>query len=186
MKIFLLNLLIWLLPLLCIASSVWLMLRFKKTRPHLGKKAIKWLMWATPAVFGILLIMVFTMYANVSDMFSTTSMGFLLWMFLSIVIVAVIYAALYVLRLKSWKYFHTMLISSLAIWILYVLVAILLTDISGFKAWMSYVVAPLYFSCVILLPTLTAAYVKDLSEDPIIVYPEDDAKTPSEMPKLEA
>lgn len=186
MKLFLLNLLLWLLPLLCIVPSVWLMLRFKKTRPALNKKTMNILMWAAPAVFGILLILVFTLYANVSEIFTKSSMGFLLWMFLSIVIVAVMYLALYVLRLKSWPYFRTMLISSLAIWLLYMLVAILLTDISGFKAWMSYVVAPLYFSSVIILPTLTAAYAKDLSENPIIDYPEDDAKTPSEKPQLEA
>jgi hypothetical protein len=49
------------------------------------------------------------------------------------------------------------------LWAVYVLVIVLFAPLQGFDSWLAFVVTPLYFSCVILFPAMTAAYANDRS-----------------------
>lgn len=163
MKLLLINLLMWLLPLLCIVLSIWLMLRLKKMQVSMNAKATTALMWATPALFGILLLALFVFYANVTELYAAAHMTFLLWVYLLLLLVFVLYATLFLAHQKSWKVFPSMLLISLILWAVYVLVIVLFAPLDAFDSWLAFVVAPLYFSCVVLFPVMTAAYAKDRS-----------------------
>lgn len=163
MKLLLINLLMWLLPLLCIVLSIWLMLRLKKMQVSMNAKATTALMWATPALFGILLLALFVFYANVTELYAAANMTFLLWVYLLLLMVFVLYATLFLAHQKSWKAFPSLLLISLILWAVYVLVIVLFAPLDAFDSWLAFVVAPLYFSCVVLFPVMTAAYAKDCS-----------------------
>ena len=163
MKLLLINLLMWLLPLLCMALSLCLMLRLKKTQVTLNAKATTALMWITPALFGVLLLALFVFYANVTQLYAAAHMTFLLWVYLLLLMVLALYATLFLAHQKSWKAFPSLLIISLILWAVYVLVIVLFAPLQGFDSWLAFVVTPLYFSCVILFPAMTAAYAKDRS-----------------------
>lgn len=163
MKLLLINLLMWLLPLLCIVLSIWLMLRLKKMQVSMNAKATTALMWATPALFGILLLALFVFYANVTELYAAANMTFLLWVYLLLLMVFVLYATLFLAHQKSWKAFPSLLLISLILWAVYVLVIVLFAPLDAFDSWLAFVVAPLYFSCVVLFPAMTAAYAKDRS-----------------------
>ncbi|MBO7183616.1 MAG: hypothetical protein J6V49_05745, partial [Bacteroidales bacterium] len=113
MKLLLINLLMWLLPLLCMALSLCLMLRLKKMQVTLNAKATTALMWITPAMFGILLLALFVFYANVTQLYAAAHMTFLLWVYLLLLMVLALYATLFLAHQKSWKTFPSLLIISL-------------------------------------------------------------------------